>query len=128
MLSAAGDGLLYSTFLGGSPPEAGQAIALDGAGSIYIAGFAYSGFPTLRPYQSYQGYSDAFVTKMGPPPPASLWTLVPCRVANHALASGPAPGVHGLSTATGGSEPLRSEILLLLSVQSRVRSGGPPGE
>jgi hypothetical protein len=67
-LSSTGDGLLYSTFLGGPLPEAGLALALDGAAGVCVAGFAYDGFPTLLPYQTYQGYSDAFVTKIGPPP------------------------------------------------------------
>ena len=57
-----------------------------------MAGFTYEGFPTLRPYQTYQGYSDAFVTKIGRPPPASFWTLVPCRAIDTRNAPGPLGG------------------------------------
>jgi hypothetical protein len=91
-ISSTGDRLLYSTFLGGPLPEVGTAIALDGAGSAYVAGLAYEGFPTVRPYQHHQGYSDAFVTKVGPPPSTSFWTLIPCRVVDTRNAAGPLGG------------------------------------
>jgi len=70
-LNAAGNGLVFSTFLGGSGgalgfPESGQGIALDGQGNAYIAGTTSSGnFPLLNPLQSsLGGSSDAFVTRM----------------------------------------------------------------
>lgn len=45
-LNAAGDGLAYSTFLGGSLTDGGYAIAVDPSGSAYVTGVAGSGFPT----------------------------------------------------------------------------------
>jgi hypothetical protein len=65
-LSAAGNSLVYSTYLGGSTGEHGQDIAVDGAGCAYVTGYTYSGdFPTQNPYQATKkGFSDAFVTKL----------------------------------------------------------------
>ena len=70
-LSADGNTLLFATYLGGtggtaSYPETGQAIALDGQGSAYIAGTTSSAnFPVLLPVQaSLRGFLDAFVSKL----------------------------------------------------------------
>ncbi len=61
--------LVYSTYLGGSLEDRGQGIAVDEAGSAYVAGFTLStNFPTSSPYQGPQavnnGEYDAFVTKL----------------------------------------------------------------
>ncbi|MGO9097611.1 MAG: SBBP repeat-containing protein [Bryobacteraceae bacterium] len=60
--------LVYSTYLGGSGEEWGEAIAVDAAGSAYVTGATSSiNFPTQSPYQAtYQGSEDAFVTKLAP--------------------------------------------------------------
>ncbi|MBI3872081.1 MAG: SBBP repeat-containing protein [candidate division Zixibacteria bacterium] len=65
-LSAAGNALVYSTFLGGSADDRGFGIAVDTAGSAYVTGFTYSSdFPTQNPYDgSFNGASDAFVTQL----------------------------------------------------------------
>lgn len=67
----ASDGTLaWSTYLGGGPSESadnvGSAIAVDGAGNVYVAGSTNSaGFPTQSPLQaSLAGATDAFVTKI----------------------------------------------------------------
>ena len=67
-LASAGNALLYSTYLGGSGFDGGNAIAVDGAGSAYVTGYAGStNFPTQSPYQAtFQGSQDAFVTKLAP--------------------------------------------------------------
>jgi hypothetical protein len=66
MLSANGNSLIYSTFLGGGSDDIGYDIAVDGGGSVYVTGAtASTTFPTLNPYQLYmQGESDAFVFKL----------------------------------------------------------------
>jgi hypothetical protein len=85
-LNPAGTALLYSTYLGGSGNpttaqqgyrnygDAGQSIAIDGGGSAYVAGFAFSSdFPvTASAFQiinkgevNHPG-SNAFITKLNP--------------------------------------------------------------
>jgi HYDIN/CFA65/VesB-like, Ig-like domain/Beta-propeller repeat/Cep192 domain 4 len=63
-----GASLLYSTYLGGSGADEALAIALDGSGNPYIAGYTFSSnFPTQNPFQSsLSGSTDAFVTEIDP--------------------------------------------------------------
>jgi RHS repeat-associated protein len=74
-LSAAGNALVYSTYLGasGAPWYAagwtlGQAIAVDSSGSAYITGYTYSSaFPVQNPFQATKRGSlgpNAFVSKL----------------------------------------------------------------
>jgi hypothetical protein len=58
--------LVYSTYIGGTGGEQGLGIAVDSAGSAYIAGFTNStNFPTANAIQSANGsFQDAFVTKL----------------------------------------------------------------
>lgn len=67
-LNAAGNGLIFSTFLGGSGQESGNGVALDTAGNIYVTGSTGSGdFPKLNPYQSTNhGTQNAFLVKLSP--------------------------------------------------------------
>ncbi len=66
-LNSTGTGLVYSTYLGGTggvspggpPPggagDGGSAIAVDGAGNAYLAGFTYSlNFPTKNPLRRHR--------------------------------------------------------------------------
>jgi hypothetical protein len=51
--NAAGSALIFSTYLGGSNNDEANAIAVDGSGNTYIAGFAYSDdFPISDPLQA----------------------------------------------------------------------------
>jgi len=65
-LSAAGSGLIYSTYLGGGGNDYGIGIAVDASGSAYVTGQTSStNFPTASAYQAaFGGNSDAFVTKL----------------------------------------------------------------
>ncbi len=66
-LNAAGNDLVYSTYLGGSGDDYGRGIAVDGAGNAYMTGLTGStNFPTQNPYQGTHsgGTYDAFVTKL----------------------------------------------------------------
>ena len=66
-LNAAGSGLLYSTYLGGTGTDEANGIAVDGAGNAYVTGRTNSAnFPTTPgAYQTaIAGSNDAFITKM----------------------------------------------------------------
>ena len=57
--------LLYSTYLGGTERNDGDAIAVDSSGNAYITGFTYSNnFPTKNAYQDTSGGSyDGFIKR-----------------------------------------------------------------
>lgn len=66
-LNAAGTGLAYSTYLGGSSTESGFAITVDASGAAYATGqTSSSNFPTQTPYDGTRNGSDAFVAKFTP--------------------------------------------------------------
>jgi hypothetical protein len=64
--SPSGSAFVYSTYLGGSGGDAGNAIATDEDGGAYIAGVTGShDFPLTQPLQgTFAGKTDAFVTKI----------------------------------------------------------------
>ena len=68
-LNAAGTGVVYSTYLGGTDDDQGLGIAVDGSGSAYVTGRTNSStsFPTsagaLQPLYG-GGADDAFVVKV----------------------------------------------------------------
>jgi hypothetical protein len=67
-ISAAGDALLYSSYLGGSVYDAALAIAVDRSGAAYVTGQTESpDFPRVGPRpSSFSGESDGFLTKVDP--------------------------------------------------------------
>jgi hypothetical protein len=67
--NAAGTGLVYSTYIGGSQRDVALGVAVDGAGNAYVTGFTYSpDFPTTNGALStnFMGGSKAFVLKLNP--------------------------------------------------------------
>ena len=75
-LSASGAAPLYSTYLGGSSDDFGNAVAVDSAGSAHVTGDTFSAdFPTTAGAfdTTWNGDLDAFVTEIDlvavPPPP-----------------------------------------------------------
>ena len=59
--------LEYSTFLGGTGQDQGNAIAVDSKGCAYVTGFTTSAnFPVQAPYKTRQAGQDVFVTKLRP--------------------------------------------------------------
>src|SRR5262249_2180035 len=60
--------LIYSTYLGGSSDDQGNAITVDAAGNAYITGQTTSlQFPLTNPLQPVKGdFSDVFVSKLNP--------------------------------------------------------------
>jgi uncharacterized protein (TIGR03437 family) len=69
-LTPAGDGLIYSTYLGGSQDDFGFGnIVVDAGGTAYLSGYTKSpNFPTRNPMQgSYGGGAyDSFVARLAP--------------------------------------------------------------
>lgn len=65
-LNAAGNALVYSTFLGGSEGDGSRGIAVDAAGHAYLVGITRStDFPVLNASQpSNRGGDDAFVARL----------------------------------------------------------------
>ncbi len=64
-LSSAGNSLVYSTYLGGGGSEIGYGIVVDVSGNAYVTGETPStDFPTQNPFQTHQGGTDVFVTKL----------------------------------------------------------------
>jgi hypothetical protein len=75
-LNAAGNGAVYSTYVGGQNDDEGRAVAVDAAGNAYVAGVTYStdDFPvtpgafqtTAPPVINGAFMADAFVLKLNP--------------------------------------------------------------
>jgi uncharacterized protein (TIGR03437 family) len=65
-LNAAGNALVYSTFIGGSGEDTGFGVAVDATGAAHVAGATSStDFPLENALQSsLKGQTDAFVTKL----------------------------------------------------------------
>ncbi len=62
--------ITYCGFVGGSGNELANAIAVDAAGNVYVAGYTYSteaDFPvTVGPDLTFSSWSDTFVLKLSP--------------------------------------------------------------
>lgn len=66
-LSPDGTHFDYSTYLGGSARNSGNAVAIDAEGFAYVAGTTSStDFPVTNSLQSAAGSNDAFVVKIAP--------------------------------------------------------------
>jgi hypothetical protein len=67
-LTPSGNGLVFSTYLGGSGIDGGSAIAVDPIGRAYVAGFTSSSdFPVKDPIQmASRGAYDGFVALLSP--------------------------------------------------------------
>jgi hypothetical protein len=68
-LDPTGEGLVYSTFLGGSDEDWGYGIAVDDSGNAYLGILTYSADcpTTLGAFDTtYNGSRDAFVAKLNP--------------------------------------------------------------
>jgi hypothetical protein len=79
-LNAAGNALVWSTYLGGSEKDIGHSIALDTSGNVYVTGeTASNDFPTQDPYQGtrgegFAGIADVFVTSINASGNALSWS------------------------------------------------------
>ena len=69
--------LFFSTYLGGGGKDAGQSVALDLSGNIYVAGYTSSqDFPTPNGFQTSHNVTShaAFVTKYNPDATAIVYS------------------------------------------------------
>ena len=66
-VNPAGNGLVYSTFLGGNSVNYGNAIAVDSSGNAWVTGYtASTDFPVVNALQAASGGGyDAFVSEIG---------------------------------------------------------------
>lgn len=66
-LSAAGNALIYSTYLGGTQRDEGTCLAIDASGVAYVGGLSFStNFPISSAFQSANlGGKDGIVAKFG---------------------------------------------------------------
>lgn len=68
-INSSGSASIDSTYLGGSGDDAGNGIAVNSSGEVYVAGGTNStNFPTANPLQAAHGGgdNDAFITKIIP--------------------------------------------------------------
>jgi len=70
-INSSGSALVYSTYLGGSSMDWGNAISVDSSGKAYVAGFTRSvDFPLAGSLQTTcggcPGFADAFVAELAP--------------------------------------------------------------
>jgi hypothetical protein len=67
-LSAAGDDLIYSSYLGGNSWDYGFCLTVDDAGNAYVGGFTHGNFPTTpgAAQVTFGGSGDGFATKVSP--------------------------------------------------------------
>lgn len=102
-LTPAGDGLVYSTYLGGSALDEAWGIAVDATGSAYVTGYTLSSdFPTLSPYQGYKGSGyDVFVTKLTPAGNALAYSTYLAGSGNENYGNGIAVDGAGSAYVTG---------------------------
>jgi hypothetical protein len=72
-LNFAGNGLLFSTYLGGTAADYGYGVALDDDATIYLTGQTdSSNFPTMNAPYNHAGLNDAFVSMISFRPSAVL--------------------------------------------------------
>ncbi len=104
-LNAAGSGLIYSTYLGGSGGDYGMGIAIDGSGNAFVTGYSNSSnFPiTAGAFQtSLGGNHDAFIAKLNSNGSSLLFSSY-LGGTNNDFAYGIALDASGLPTITGNT-------------------------
>jgi len=116
LLNAAGKGLLFSSYLGGSGADVEKGMAADGAGNVYITGESFStDFPvTTGAFQrknmaEVSGGTNAFVAKL------SLGAPLTSTPTTTALTASPNPAPHG------------AQVTFTASVTAHTGTAAPAG-
>jgi hypothetical protein len=71
-INAAGNAIVYSTYIGGTVGDGGEGIDVDNAGNAYVTGttgasISFNDFPVVNAFDStYNGTDDAFLLKLNP--------------------------------------------------------------
>lgn len=65
-LNPNGNGLVYSTYVGGISYDEFSAIALDNRHRVYVAGIAFESFPLVNPVDAAASTYEAVVTRLNP--------------------------------------------------------------
>jgi hypothetical protein len=122
--------LIFSTYLGGTGYDQGNAIALDADGNAYVTGYTGSAttFPVLNPLQAAKsGGYDAFLSKIGNAAGVNAFTLTPGTVSGGGAATGtvtlgsPAPAggaVVGLASSNGAVATVPATVTVAAGASS----------
>jgi len=108
-LDAAGSALVYSTYLGGSGLDEGNAIAVDPAGNAYVGGLTQSfNFPTTAgAFQTRgAGGTSAFVAKLDPAGSALVYCTYLGGSSGSTGGSSLAVDASGNAYVTGGTDSI----------------------
>jgi len=128
-LNAAGSGLVYSTYLGGSGTEGGSGIAVDASGNVYVTGgTGSSNFPTTPgAFQATaRGHGDAFVSKLNA---AGSGLVYSTYLGGSQIDSGFGIAVDALGNAyVTGFTPSHDFPTTLGAFQTTFRGGSPDGD
>jgi hypothetical protein len=106
-LNASGSGLVYSTYIGGSDGERGNAIAVDGSGNAYVTGTTQSTDYDVTPgaFQTTLGRNygnDVFVTKLDMSGTTGLEYYANAELPLFSVYPNPSNGTFTLLTEQGG--------------------------
>jgi hypothetical protein len=90
--------VLWNTFVGGSGPDLGQGITVDGRGDVYLPGTT-NGATWGSPVRAFSAGVDAFAAKIVV---GHYFTLTPCRLADTRNPAGPlgGPALSALTSRT----------------------------
>jgi uncharacterized protein (TIGR03437 family) len=108
-LSPAGDGLIYSTYIGGAGEDKAYGIALDRQSNVYLTGHTTSpNFPSAQ--GNYDpgslGTADVFMLKLSADTSVNFISAAPAALNVTAASGGVAPAAQTLAIASSGN-PLR---------------------
>jgi hypothetical protein len=132
--------LLYSTYLGGSEPDAARSVAVDGQGNTYVTGYTESSdFPLAHPAQgtltsdpscpgpnnSRVSCDDAFVTKLSADGGTSLYSTY---LGGSRDDDGRAIAVDTAGDAYVTGTTLSADFPAASAMQSRFGGGGVSGD